>query len=1054
MTDERSAPTDPVDEISARRGFVALLVGRPVTVLMLFLTILGTGIMTYGRIPLTFLPSGFVDNSFSVSLPYPGAGPTEVQEQLARPVEEELRTIPGVTDIITVSREGNANLQVVFSTNTDLDVAYGAIRDRIERVRPALPAEMDRYRVRRFDPDSLPIAWMGVQLPEGDDGSIVDLIERVAVPRIEGVDGVAASNVMGVVEEVVRIFVDFDRAMGYGVNLGDVIAKMQADNFTLPAGKIDDGGRTFSLRIDARFESIEAVERYPIGNGLVLSDVAEVYRGKALRDDIWRINGRDSLGLSVSKESGKNTVEVCTALEAMIDELEDDPRFEGVTFNQFWSQKEEILSAINSLQSSALWGGLFAVIVLFLFLRDVRMTLIAALAIPSSLLAAITAVYFNGMTLNILTLAGFTLGIGMLVDNAVVVIENIVRKRAEGLTRLGSASAGAGEVGLAVLTATLTSVVVFLPLVFMQGDPNDRLAMEQVGLPISFSLLASLLVAMVFIPTFAARLMPEDSHGISEQVSPRLTAAYQRMLSWFLDHRFGAFVVLLVVLQVAGGLSETLKFALQDDGGMNRVRMDVDIPSNFNLNDANQVFVHLEGWIDENREALDIEFYSCDFDRRGGSMNFWPSDTMDRDRREDLDKEIRALLPELPGVELTIGWEGSEASKDVRYDLEGPDFGQLARIVADVKERLVALTVEQDGQPVPLLENVKSDIDDGLDEVHILVNRERTSELGIDPGSIRGMVAWGLGGQRLPDLQLGERELKMAIEYAQDEEESLEFVRNLGLWRSNVGGTVPLDSVSDFKFTKSVPALVRRNGRTSLGISATPAVEDVYVVDRLAQQALAQVPLPEGYAWRQQGGRERFEESTSAFQQAGMLSLVLVYLLMAILLESIILPLCILLTVPLAIVGAFITLALTQTPFDAMVIVGFILLVGIVVNNAIVLLDRVQRLREAGVERREALLRGGGDRLRPILMTALTTICGLLPMAMPGMFPGNSGDAGYQSMAITVAGGLAFSTLLTLLVVPWAYTLMDDLGRVLRRLLPSRAALDTRPEPGSRLPSV
>ncbi len=1019
---------------SLKERISALLVSRPVTVLTIFLTILGTGVLSYMKIPLTFVPSGLSSSSLSVSMPFPGAGPVEVQDQLTRPVEDTLRTIPGISEITSFSFEGQSQIQIDFSSNVDVDVAYGEVRDRIERIRPSLPDEMDRYRIRRFNIDSLPIQWMGVRY-NADNEALLPLIERVFVPRVEGADGVAGVNLNGVVEDVCRIFVDFDKAMGYGVDLGNIIQGLQLDNFTLPAGQIDDGDRTFSLRLDARFSSAEQIERYPIGNGRVLGDIAEVMIGKALRDQVWRINGQNALGLSVSKESGANTIETANAVEDVLEELLADPRFAEVEVDIFWSQKDEILTAIEGLQSSALWGGLFAILVLWFFLRDLRTTLIAALAIPSSLLAALTAVYFSDMTLNLMSLAGFTLGIGMLVDNAVVVIENIARRNGELGDAHKAAAVGTAEVGLAVLTATLTSIVVFLPLIFMDGDKNTRVIVRELGLPITYSLVASLVVAMVFIPTFASRLMRSGSKDSTVELSPRMVGAYQRALGWALSNRFGVLLLLIFAAGISGAASQNMKTSFSDNGGPDQIRVNVDTPSTYSLTEVNQVFTNLEEWADTHMDGIGFDFYSTRFSRRGGRLDIYPFDDMDPTVREGLDNAIRETLPTFPGVKLTVGWEGGSAEeKTIRVDVRGPDFGVLANIAFDLKERFTALETEGPDGAVALFDEVSTDIDEGLDEVHILVDRDRTANLGVRPESIRGMVAWGLGGQRLPDLQLEDgRELPMVIEYAQDDTESLEFVRNLGLWRENTGGMVPLQSVADFHFEKSLSTLIRRNGRSTMGIRLTPSVDNIYVVAREVDSVLSDYPLPEGYTFNNEGGRNDFEEDVAALAKVGILAIVLVYLLMAILLESIMLPFCILVSVPLAFLGVFLTLGTTGVPFDVMVVVGMILLAGIVVNNAIVLLDRVQQLRDTGVPRNEALRLGGADRVRPILMTAITTIFGLMPMALPNVFPG-SGDSGYQSLAVAVAGGLAFSTLLTLFVVPWAYSLLDDLSILLRRV--------------------
>jgi HAE1 family hydrophobic/amphiphilic exporter-1 len=1040
----------PHDRSDLSRGLARALVGRPITVFMLFLTLIGTGALAYMRIPLTLLPGGLSSSSLSIGMPYPGAGPKEVEDQITRLVEEELRTIPGITEIFSVSSEGYSNINVSFGAEADMDMAYAEVRDRIERVRGMLPPEMDRYRIRRWNSNTdMPVMWIGVQY-DADAADPFGPIERIAVPRIEAVDGVAQVGLYGVVDEAIRIFVDIEKSAGYGINLGDVISQMQSDNFTLPAGQIDDGGRTFALRIDARYQSQAEIERYPIGNGLVLSDIAEIVRARAYRDSVWRINGHASVGMDISRESDENTIAVCARLEEVIASLEDDPRLSGVSFNIFWNQKEAILQAVDGLKGSALWGGLFAVIVLMFFLRDIRMTFLAALAIPVSLLAAVMAVYFGGGTLNLISLAGFTLGIGMLVDNAVVVIESIARRRAAGEDAKTAAATGTGDVGIAVLTATLTSVVVFLPLAFMDGGRNTKVLMKQVGLPISWSLLASLLVALVFLPTFAARLMKKRADKKEQQRlqhGGRLERTYAGSLKWVLEHRFGAFLLLMLVVGVAQWCGANLRASNADNGEGDGVRMMVETPSSYTLAETNQVFRNLEGWADEHMEEWSYDFYSANFSRGGGRITFYPLETASEIERDALPDRLRNNVPELPGVKTRVGRE-TQGGKELRIDLNGPDSDVLADLSVELKDRLELLRFTDEQGTRPLLDIVRTDLDRGMDEVHLLVDRDRTALLGVDPQSLRGMVSWGLGGQRLPDLIEGDREVRVQIEYGQSDEESLEFLRNLGLY-TDMGTVVPLSAVTRLTFDKALGALVRRDGRTTMGVSAMPVSENLFAVSREVDAVLENMPFPEGYTWTAEGGREDFEGDMSELFLTLGFSIILVYLLIAILLESVVLPFSILISIVLAMMGVNMTLYITDSSMQVMVGVGMVLLAGIVVNNAILLLDRVQRLRSTGLSRNEALIRGGRDRLHPILMTALTTIFGLMPMAAPQYFPGQQQGSGYEGMAITVAGGLAFSTVFTLLAVPLFYTYFDDLGRILGGMMPWAPRPDRQPSGGS-----
>lgn len=1013
-----------------------VLVSRPITVFMLFLTLIGTGVLAYMRIPLTLLPGGLSESSLSVGFPYPGAGPKEVEDQITRPVEEELRTIPGITEIFSVSSEGYSNINVSFGPQSDMDMAYAEVRDRVERIRGLLPPEMDRYRIRRWNSNTdMPVMWIGVQYNE-DAPDPFGAIERIAVPRLEAVDGVAQVGLYGVVDEAIRIFVDIEKSAGYGINLGDVIGKMQGDNFTMPAGQVDDGGRTFALRIDARYQSQDEIENYPIGQGLVLSDIAEVVRSRGYRDSVWRINGQASVGMDISRESDENTIAVCARLEDVIETLREDPRLADVSFNIFFNQKETILDAVDGLKGSALWGGLFAIFVLFFFLRDMRMTFLAALAIPASLLSAVMAVYFSGETLNLVSLAGFTLGIGMLVDNAVVVIESIARRRDMGEKAQDAASMGTSDVGIAVLTATLTSIVVFLPLAFMDGDRNTKVLMKQVGLPISWSLMASLVVALIFLPTFAARLMRGRKARAASHLEGgrRMERAYASCLTWALHHRFGAFLVLMLVVGGAQWCGANLRSSNTQNGEDNGVRMSIEVPSSYLLAETNSVFETYEDWAQEHMEEWNFDFYSVSFSRRGGQVSFYTAEDATELERDSLPDLLRENAPQLPGVKATVGRE-QQGGKEMRIDLTGPDSEVLAGLSEDLRDRLELLQYNDSEGTRPLFDNVRTDLDRGLDEVHLMVDRERSSLLGVDPDSLRGMVSWGLGGQRLPDMQEGDRDVRVQIEYGQSDEESLEFLRNLGLF-TNIGTVVPLSAVTRLSFDKALGSLVRRDSRTTMGVTAMPVSENLFAVSQEVKAVLDNMPFPEGYTSSTEGGQDDFNADMTELLLTLGFSVALVYLLIAILLESVVLPFSILVSIVLALMGVNITLWLTNSSMQTMVGVGMVLLAGIVVNNAILLLDRVQRLRSGGMSRIDALVRGGRDRLHPILMTALTTIFGLMPMAAPQYFPGQKQGSGYEGMAITVAGGLAFSTLFTLLAVPLFYTYFDDLGRIFSRMMP------------------
>jgi HAE1 family hydrophobic/amphiphilic exporter-1 len=617
------------------------------------------------------------------------------------------------------------------------------------------------------------------------------------------------------------------------------------------------------------------------------------------------------------------------------------------------------------------------------------------------------------------------------------VIENITRRRAAGDGAAKASARGATQVGTAILMATLTTIVVFLPIIFLQEDNNIRLSLSEVGMPISFSLLASLLTALVFIPLATTYIIRMRASGEGRRADAALRAyhqpglvgrLYERGLRWSLSHRFGAFLIAVALYSTTQVACQFVEPALEEGGGEQRVSVDVELPSHFTLEEANGIFAQLEDFADGRKETYHLDAYAAFFDRRDGSLNFYLRDDADATFMKNLPKRIKEELPELAGVNYDLGIEGaSEGRRDFRIEIMGPDSETLTDIAFEIKQRLKLL---------PEITNIRTDVERGMDEVRLEVNRDLAQKFNVNPAVLRGTVAWGLGGSRLPDFDDDGREVAMQIEYEEVEVENLDILKNLNIL-TNAGVQLPLGALATMKVTRGLGSIARSDGKTIMGITATPMVDNVYTVSRRVTEVLEGYKFPQGYYWTEKGGMQQFEEQMTDIWSAFALSVVLVFILMGTLFESTILPLSVLFSIPFAFTGSFWLLAITGTPMDINGAVGFILLAGIVVNNAIVLIDHINKLRLSGLSRSDAILRGGRERLRPIVMTAMTTIFGLMPMAMPSVFTsgGQAAVFSYRSLAIVVLGGLVLSTLSTLFVVPLFYTFFDDLRKRCRDLL-------------------
>ncbi|MBK6940966.1 MAG: efflux RND transporter permease subunit [Planctomycetes bacterium] len=1013
-----------------RKGLLTGLIRRPVTALMILISIFVLGVIAYSRMPLMLMPDGVTYASLEVSVSVANGSPLETVDKVTRPIEDELRTMPNVREISSTSSTDEADISVRFNGDTDMDTAYADVKDRLERVRSSLPDGVSQIRIRRWNPSIMPIYFLGILYDQTVDdpfGKVEDIIQQ----RIESVDGVAQLQIRGMVRDTVRIFVQPERLKAHGLDFYEVVAKLRRDNFSLPAGRIDDGGREFLLRIDSQFQTPADIENYPIAENVRLKDVADVTLARAYRDYVSRVNGKASLFASVNKESDANTVDTCRRLGAQLEQMKKDPRLAGFSFSVYWDQSDMIVGAIDNLKSSAAYGAFFAVAILYLFVRRVSTTAFVALAIPVSLMAAVVCVYFCGKTFNIISLAGFTLAIGMLVDNSIVVAENIERRRRLGDSPQRAAETGASQVGLAILLSTLTTVIVFAPMVFMTPNEEGRVFLLELALPITFSLLASLFVALVFLPiaTVVFGKGRGGEGGVArdddvEQNRPMLRA-YRALLSFTLAHRFGvamSAIALTGALSWAGQKVEKT-FERGDDGS--RVRVTVDLPRRYTLREASDTFAEIERWLIANRASLGAEDVGVGFRRTGGDVTVWlPQGTPETKRRE-ISRVLREDLPKLPGVRYRVGWDAGDTGAAVNVMLSGPDSVTLAKLGDEVVDELAK---------IPELTDVHTELETSFDELQVVLDRDQIQRYSVTQESLQGLIAWGVGGQPLRAYAGGTREIPMQIEFEEDEANELAQLRSLQVPIGG-GATIALDSIANFKVSPSFGSIRRKNGVTSFSVQASSLDKNSYRVNRIVAEAMERVPMPLGYSWSDQGRRRDFERNESEVLVALGIGIAFVFLLMGMLFESWMLPLAVLLAIPPAFNGAFLGLLIWGIPMDNTAMLALILLAGVVVNNGIVLVDRIRQLQLIGIDRLTAILRGCSERLRPVLMTALTTMFGLIPMAFPDLFGSASqGSLNYQSLAVATLGGMVLSTLLTLFLVPLFYTLLDDAGALVTRM--------------------
>jgi len=1001
---------------------------RPVTVAMVFLAFLVLGSIAWKQIPVQLMPGGYNVPYLWLWVPYQDANPREIEQSIVRPMEDALETVPDLRTMRSRAATDHAGFQLQFEQHADMSEAWSDVMDRAERTMPELPDDAERYFVYKYNPSDQPVLWAAVTYPDSEDDPAY-LLESRLVRSLERVPGVARVEYHGV--HRARVYIDFHREAieRHGVNLYEVMESLEGDSFTVASGEVRDGGRVTLVRGVANYEGVESIASRPISGGLRLDDIATVVFGRPASTYIHRVNGQRAASLDVYKESGANTVAVCERVAKALSMLEQDPKLAGWTVERFFDQGALIQESIDNLFNAAIQGGTLAILVLFLFLRRLRATLLIALSIPMSLLMTLVVMYFLGESINLLSMMGLMLAVGMVVDNSIVVVEAIFQRREDGDSARESALRGTSEVALAILAATATTLVVFLPIILMSDDADFSFFMGRLGLPVCFALASSLLVALVFVPLVTSTRIGGQSAPPARWLS-RLTERYVGMLRAALSRRSTSFLVLTVALASMWWPMEHLDRTDQDTGGIVDFVVTAQFPAYFDSEQVEHSLLAIEQILLDKREEWKIRAVRTRSRGygRGRVMAFMEERERGDIQRDEILEKLEDLLPDEPGVEVWTGWSREEGAasrvgNEVSIRLAGDDSEVLAELGREVVGRL------RESPGIVLAE--VDDLDDGMDEMAVTVDRERAVRYGVATNVLAQTIAFGFRGTSLRPLVVDGKLIPVQAEFRREDRLDLDALEDFQVW-STTTGQVPVAAVADIGIRKGYREIERENRKTSIGIRVGLADDDLEQGREDILAALASLRFPRGYTVDLGGRFDALEEQDRAAKFALLMSVAFVFLLMGMLFESVWTPLCVALSIPLALFGVYWTLYLWKTPFEIMAGIGLVVLVGIVVNNAIVLVDRIQQHRTSGLSRDEAIVQGGRDRFRPIVMTAMTTIVGLLPMAL--------GDANlvgisYQPLGRAIIGGLVASTMLTLVLVPLLYTYLDDLQALLAAAL-------------------
>jgi len=995
-----------------------LAVKRPVTTAMILVSILVMGGIAAYRLPLAYLPE--IDVPFiGIQIPYPNSNPQQVEKEIIRPVEELLATLSGVKTLNATATADQAEFFLQFDWGNSLDIVRMQVGEKMDQIKPDLPAGIGEVFIFSFNTTDIPVVQGRISAEGVDLAESYSLLEARVLNRLRRVPGVGRVDLGGVLPNEIFIDLILDQVAAHNVDVGELIRKLQGATSNVVLGQVADDNMSFTARAVGEFGSVDEIANLVIDErGLRLSDIAEINYEQPPISYGRHLDGRYAVALEVFKESTANTVDVAEAVYAVLDEIGTDPLLQGVNVFVWEDQAKAITNGIQGLLMAGILGGLLAVLSLYFFLRRLDSTLIVSLSIPFSIIAACGFLYFLGSTLNILSMMGLMLAVGMLVDNGVVVLESIDRHHRKEGDRKKSALFGAKQVAIAVTSSTLTTVIVFLPLV-LGGKTDLAIWLKEVGVSITIALGCSLFTAMTLIPLMSAHFLGRKRSKPIPGIA-KLEDKYAGVLGWTLSHPWKMVGIMILIMTVGvvpffTGLVDTAIFS----GMVNeRIFLEYDFADFAYKSDAERQVNAVEAAIGPHRERLGIEsVYSYFTESYAATVFNLAESNLSDEQTKDLRKEIREVLPTLAGVDLRFDEESDTGGNSTFFAVKffGQDSGVLEGLATEASRRLESVAGVQD---------IRTPFKQGQREIQVSIDRDKAQKQGLTAQDMADIFSFTLGSMRLPRFNAGEREVDTWLALRIEDRENLDDLR-----RIQIGGTddrpVRLGDVANFEVVSQAREIQRENRKVRIAVSATYEGEEWETSKEEIEGLMEAFDLPAGYSW---SWNDRIIEQADQNSQMGvnmLLALLLVYIVMASLFESLSQPFAILASIPFALPGIAWALALTGTSFNLMSQIGILILMGIVVNNGIVLLDHVKRLRDGGMVQRDAILQAGRERLRPILMTASTTVIGLLPLAVRGP---NAGGVFYYPLARTVMGGLISSVVLTLLVLPFWSVLIERLS--------------------------
>lgn len=1009
-------------------------VKRPLTIIMVFLVVLMFGGIGYSKMPANLMPDIDVPVAL-VMTQWSGAGPEDIDDQISEPIEKSLSSISNVKTTVSKSSEGVSMVVAQFEYGTDVDEKLNDIRSKIDTVKMTLPDDVDTPSILKMDMNAQAIAQIVVS-GEGSSDDIMKYAEDTVQVKLESIDGITSADINGGDKTQINVIADPTILSSYGVSLDTIKGLLSATNKSYPYGSITQGDDKIVIRSVDKVEALEDIKtiQIPMSNGetVSLDKICTVEYGTVDKQSIYRYNGQESLVMDVQKQQDANTVQVMKNVNSKISELNNEnSQFNLKIVND---TSEYINSSINDVMKNLILSAVIAFFVILLFLKSGRASFVVAVSIPTSIIGAIALLYFTGETLNMVTLSSLVIAVGMVVDNATVVIENIFKYRKDpNLSLEEAAIQGTNTVSTAVMASTLTTVAIFLPILFTEGF--TKIMFGSLAKTLIFALTLSLIVALTLVPSIFAKLSGgKNGAKMEEKPSPifdKISEGYKNIIVLALKHK--AVVILISVGMFIGaialGATGAIGMDFMSSGDEGMVSISIKLPEGLDLEPSDYYVSMAEEKVSDipEIETMITQIGSGSAMGSGGSTASISLDLVSSKERkrttDEIEQDVVERLKVIPDCEINVSQTSSMSmggSGDAQVDIKGPDLDVLEEIVNQAKANV---------EKVSGFRNIETSLADSNKEAQFKIDKRKASLLGINTSSIASTLRTAISGSDATTVTIDDYDYDVNLKFKDSSINSIDDIGQIKVTSAS-GQQVPLNAFAEIKMADGLKSISRTDGDYSVSITAKADNMDTSTASRLLTQAVNEVDMPRDYSIDVGGSAEMMNESMSSLVMAMVIALILVYMVMVAQFESFSKPFIIMFSIPFAFVGVVIALVISRISLNVVGMLGAILLVGIVVNNGIVLIDYIGQLREAKVQGtlEDIVAKGCAARLRPVLMTTMTTVVGMIPSALAF---GEGGDM-MQPLAVVIIGGLSVSTLVTLVLIPTVYLIFDKIENSLR----------------------